>query len=150
MAVAGAQPAEGAGAALLGDKVIHLLHESFIGEDLRVLFEAGEAVRQIKDAGRRSEGGQVAAGEDGHMDFSRTQLLHVGLFIAHGAADEFLNLNFAAGFLFDNFLKLVDGSDMLAAVRVGSGRTDGHCFVLDGVRGSDAAKRESHGTHKSD
>lgn len=149
MAVTGAQPAEGTGAALLGDKVVHLLHESIIGEDLGVLVETGETIGKIEDAGRGGERSQVAAGEDSHMDFRRTQLLHIGLFVAHGATDEFLNLNLAARFLLDDFLEFIDSDNMLAAIRVGRGRTDGHSLVLDGAGGNRTAENQSQSTHQS-
>ena len=149
MAVTGAQPAEGTGAALLGNKFVHLLHENIIGEDLGVLVETGETIGKIEDAGRGGERSQVAAGEDSHVDFSRTQLLHIGLLVAHGATDELLNLNLAARFLLDDFLELIDGDNMLAAIRVGRGRADGHSLVLDSAGGNRTAENQSQSTHQS-
>ena len=59
MAVTGAQPAEGTGAALLGNKVVHLLHESIIGEDLGVLVET--------DGTAEKHDGFIEFGDDGNV-----------------------------------------------------------------------------------
>ena len=145
VAIAASQPGERTGAAFFGDLVVHGLHELGIVKDHGGLVHGGEAVGQIEDTGCGGKGGQIATGEHGQMDFSRTQLLDIGLLITHGAADEFLHFNFAAAFLFHDFGKFVDGQNMQAAVGIGGGGTDGHGFVV-GSKGFDLHEYEGQGT----
>ena len=141
MAVTLDQPAEGTHLAFLDGAGGQLVHEGLVREELLGVIQLGEHVGQIDHAGGRSEGGHVAAGNDGNIQFAVFALLHVGLFVAERAAVELLAGNGAVGSFLKDFSKLVECVHMGAALGTGSGDLERLLLVLDRMAGADSAEK---------
>ena len=139
-------PAQRARFGFLGDLIGEHVGKRFITQHGIGFVQVGKKVGQNKRIDRGGKRRQVAVEEGGDMQLAIAQLLDVGGFIAHGAAQEEFHLNGAFRFLFYDFLEFVQRDRMRAGQAVGGGRHDGLLLVFRGK----CRCRHQRGTGDSD